>query len=91
MTLFFQNFGTNIVEYSCDNLVIFWGELRMDFELEESLGVKRSFGFSVGAWKIMLRTEQTMEPWIVNFRGRINDSYQGHYYFDCEDSVIWFN
>jgi hypothetical protein len=36
----------------------------------------------------LLRTVQKMEAWLVKCRGKIKDSYQGHCYFDCEDSVV---
>jgi hypothetical protein len=39
-----------------------------NFELEDPFSVKSSAACCVGGWKIMLKTVQKMEAWIVKFQ-----------------------
>jgi hypothetical protein len=39
-----------------------------NIRLDDPFGFKSSVGYCVEAWKIMLRTVQKMEPWLVKFQ-----------------------
>jgi hypothetical protein len=62
---------TKGVRYSCDSLTMILGRLWKDFgplSYKSYWDVKSCVGCSIGVWKIMLRTVQTMEAWLVKFQ-----------------------
>jgi hypothetical protein len=71
---------------------MFWGGLWKDFgtlSQKSHWAVKSSVGCSVGAWKIMLRTVQKMEAWLVKFqKGRLKTLIRAIAILSV--NILWF-